>query len=94
MDLAAGATMAEQGRAIIALPSTAVGGTRSRIAPILQSGAGVVTTRAHVDTVVTEFGIAELHGRTLGERAQALIAIAHPSFRDELTAAAAQLGWA
>ena len=50
--------------------------------------AGVVTTRGHVQTVVTEWGIAELHGRSLGERARALIAIAHPDFRDELTAAA------
>lgn len=94
MDFVRGAAMAEEGRAIIALRSTALGGARSRITPLLQSGAGVVTTRAHVDTVVTELGIAELHGKTLGERAEALIAIAHPRFRDELRKAAAQFGWA
>jgi 4-hydroxybutyrate CoA-transferase len=84
MDFIRGAALAPQGRAIIALPSTAAGGTVSRISPMLQEGAGVVTTRAHVRTVVTEYGVAELHGRTVGERARALIAIAHPDFRDEL----------
>ena len=68
-----------EGRAIIALPSTAAKGTVSRIAPMLQEGAGVVTTRAHVQTVVTEYGVAELHGRTIAERATALIGIA-PDF--------------
>ena len=77
-----------EGRAIIALPSTAAGGTASRIAPTLKEGAGVVTTRAHVRTVVTEYGVAELLGRSLRERAAALIAIAHPDFRDELRAKA------
>ncbi len=85
MDFIRGAALATQGRAIIALPATASGGTISRIAPTIREGAGVVTTRAHVRTVVTEYGIAELHGRTVGERARALIAIAHPDFRDELT---------
>jgi 4-hydroxybutyrate CoA-transferase len=88
MDFVRGAALAEDGRAIIALPSTCRGGTQSRIVPLLQEGAGVVTTRAHVQTVVTEWGVAELHGRSIAERARALISIAHPDFRDDLTAAA------
>ncbi len=87
MDFIRGAALAPEGRAIIALPSTAAGGTVSRIAATLQPGAGVVTTRAHVRTVVTEYGVAELFGKSLDERAKALIAIAHPDFRDELRAA-------
>jgi hypothetical protein len=70
---------------IIALPSTAKNGTISRIAPILDPGAGVVTSRADVHYVVTEHGVAYLHGKTLRQRAEALIAIADPKFRDELT---------
>jgi acyl-CoA hydrolase len=88
MDFIRGAALAEEGRAIIALPSTATGGTASRIVPSLREGAGVVTTRAHVRTVVTEWGVAELFGASLAERAHALIAIAHPDFRDELRSAA------
>jgi len=88
MDFIRGAALASEGRAIIALPATAAGGSVSRIVPFLAEGAGVVTTRAHVRTVVTEFGIAELYGRSIRERAQALIGIAHPDFRDELTAQA------
>ncbi|HEX2883930.1 MAG TPA: acetyl-CoA hydrolase/transferase C-terminal domain-containing protein [Candidatus Limnocylindria bacterium] len=84
MDFIRGAALAEEGRAIIALPSTAAGGTVSRIAPVLSEGAGVVTSRAHVRTVVTEYGVAELFGRSVRERAAALISIAHPDFRDEL----------
>jgi 4-hydroxybutyrate CoA-transferase len=91
MDFIRGAALAEEGRAIIALPSTAAGGTASRIVSSLREGAGVVTTRAHVRTVVTEWGVAELFGRSLAERAHALIAIAHPDFRDELERAAHQL---
>jgi acyl-CoA hydrolase len=86
VDFLRGAALAEEGQAIIALPATACGGTRSRIAATLQPGAGVVTTRAHVHTVVTEYGVAQLHGRGTAERARALIAIAAPQFRDELTA--------
>ena len=88
MDFMRGAGLATEGRAIIALPSTAAGGAASRIVPFLQEGAGVITTRGHVRTVVTEWGVAELFGKTLGERARALIGIAHPDYRDELTSAA------
>ncbi len=88
MDFIRGAALAEEGRAIIALPSTAAGGTRSRITATLAPGAGVVTTRAHVRTVVTEWGIAELFGKSVAERALALIDIAHPDFRDRLRAEA------
>lgn len=88
MDFIRGAALAEEGRSIIALPSTAAGGTISRITPTLRAGAGVVTTRAHVRTVVTEYGVTDLLGRSLRERAEALIAIAHPDFRDELRARA------
>jgi 4-hydroxybutyrate CoA-transferase len=84
MDFLRGAALAEEGRAIIALPATAQKGECSRIVPTLRQGAGVVTTRAHVQTVVTEFGVAELHGRSISERARALIAVAAPQFRDEL----------
>lgn len=88
MDFIRGAALAPEGRAIIALPSTAAGGRISRITPFLAEGSGVVTTRAHVRTVVTEWGVAELHGKSIRERALELIAIAHPDFRDELTAQA------
>ncbi|HEY7522325.1 MAG TPA: acetyl-CoA hydrolase/transferase C-terminal domain-containing protein [Candidatus Limnocylindrales bacterium] len=88
MDFIRGAALAEHGQAIIALPSTAAGGKASRITPFLHEGAGVVTTRAHVRTVVTEYGVAELFGRSIAERARALIGIAHPDFRDELTSQA------
>ncbi len=91
MDFIRGAALASEGRAIIALPSTAAGGTVSRIVPAIKEGAGVVTTRAHVRTVATEWGVAELFGRSLRERAEALIAIAHPDHRDSLAAAARQL---
>ena len=84
MDFVRGATLASEGQAIMALPATAQGGARSRIVASIQEGAGVVTTRAHARTVVTEHGVAELWGRSLRERAKALIAIADPAFRDEL----------
>ena len=84
-DFIRGAALAPEGRAIIALPSTAKDGAVSRIVPFLAEGAGVVTTRGHVRTVVTEWGVAELFGKSIRERAQALIEIAHPDFRDELT---------
>jgi 4-hydroxybutyrate CoA-transferase len=86
MDFVRGAALASEGRAIIALPSTAAGGSVSRISSSLKEGAGIVTTRAHVRTVVTEWGVAELFGKSTRERAEALIAIAHPDFRDQLAA--------
>ena len=88
MDFIRGAALATEGRAIIALPSTAAGGSTSRITPALKEGAGIVTTRAHVRTVVTEWGVAELFGKSVRERATALISIAHPDFRDALAAEA------
>ncbi len=91
MDFIRGAALAAEGRSIIALPSTAAGGTVSRIGARLREGAGVVTTRAHVRTVVTEWGVAELFGKSLRERAEALIAIAHPDFRPDLVAEARRL---
>lgn len=84
MDFIRGAALSREGKPIIALPSTAVRGTVSRIVPELAPGAGVVTTRGHVHWVVTEYGAVNLHGLTLNERADALISIAHPHFRAEL----------
>jgi acyl-CoA hydrolase len=92
MDFVRGAALAPEGRAIIALPSTARHGAQSRITSIVAPGAGVVTTRAHVRTIVTEWGVAELFGRSLRERAAALIGIAHPDHRDRLRSEAHQLG--
>jgi acetyl-CoA hydrolase len=91
VDFIRGAARAEEGRPIIALPSTARGGSLSRITAVLDSGAGVVTSRYDVHYVVTEYGVAQLAGRTLAQRARALIGIAHPSFRDSLTEAARKL---
>lgn len=87
-DFIRGAALAPNGKPIIALPSTAKDGTKSRIVAHLDEGAGVVTTRGDVHYVVTEYGVAYLHGKTLRERAVALIQIAHPKFREELIAAA------
>ncbi|HET7029479.1 MAG TPA: acetyl-CoA hydrolase/transferase C-terminal domain-containing protein [Candidatus Limnocylindrales bacterium] len=84
MDFIRGAALAEHGRAIIALPATAADGRFSRIVSHLKPGAGVVTTRAHVRTIVTEFGVAELFGKSIRERVDALIGIAHPDHRDRL----------
>ena len=84
VDFIRGAARSKGGVPIIALPSTAKNGTVSRIATVLEPGAGVVTSRADVHYVVTEHGIAYLHGKTLRERAEALIAIAEPRFRGEL----------
>ena len=92
VDFIRGAARSKGGKPIIALPSTAKNGTVSRIVWELQPGAGVVTSRNDVHYVVTEFGTAYLHGKTIRERVNALIAIAHPKFRDQLEAAARQLG--
>jgi acetyl-CoA hydrolase len=88
VDFVRGAARSKGGKPVIALPSTARSGTVSRIVDTLAEGAGVVTTRADVHYVVTEHGIARLYGKCLRERAQELIAIAHPDFRSELRAAA------
>ena len=84
VDFLRGAAKAEGGKPIITLPSTAKGGTISRIVPHLDEGAGVTDTRADVHYVVTEYGIANLHYKNVRERARMLINIAHPKFRDEL----------
>jgi acyl-CoA hydrolase len=84
LDFIRGAGRSRGGKPIIALPSTARGGAVSRIVPVLDAGAGVVDTRADVRYVVTEHGVAYLRGKTLRQRAEALISIADPKFRDEL----------
>lgn len=88
LDFIRGAAYSKGGKPVIALPSTAKNGTLSRIVPVLKPGAGVVTTRADVHYVVTEYGVAHLFGKSLRERAEALIQITHPAFRDELERAA------
>jgi 4-hydroxybutyrate CoA-transferase len=89
-DFIRGAALAPGGRPIIALPATALGGKLSRITGHLKPGAMVTLTQAHLHYVVTEYGIADLYGKNLRERAQALINIAAPQFRDELYAFAAE----
>lgn len=89
MDFIRGASLSEGGKPIIALPSTTNRG-ESRLVPFLKQGAGVVTTRAHVHYVVTEYGIADLYGKNLRQRAAALISIAHPNHRAWLEEAAFQ----
>lgn len=84
VDFLRGASRSKGGKPIIALSSTAKGGTLSRIVPTLTAGAGVVTSRGLVRYVVTEYGVAYLHGKSIRERAKALIEIAHPKFREEL----------
>jgi acyl-CoA hydrolase len=84
MDFIRGSALSMGGKPIIALPSTAARGTVSRIAPALKPGSGVVTTRGHVHWIVTEYGAVNLFGLSLRQRAEALISIAHPDFRQEL----------
>ncbi|MDI1338066.1 MAG: acetyl-CoA hydrolase/transferase C-terminal domain-containing protein [Lacunisphaera sp.] len=91
MDFIRGAALSPGGKPIIALPSRAMGGKVSRIVSQLSPGAGVVTTRGHVHWVVTEYGAVNLHGRTLRERGEALISIAHPDFRAGLRSELANL---
>ncbi len=96
LDFVYGASRSKGGVPVIALPSTATlrnGTVISKIAAMLKHGAGVVTSRNHVRFVVTEFGVAELYGKTIRQRAQALIQIAHPQFREELTAQAKELNY-
>ncbi len=84
VDFIRGASRSKRGKPIIAISSTAKNGTISRIVPMLSPGAGVVTSRGLIRSVVTEHGVAYLHGKTIRERAQALIEIADPKFREEL----------
>jgi acyl-CoA hydrolase len=88
LDFIRGASEAPNGKPIIVLPSTTSDEKISRIVPVLKPGAGVVTTRADVHYVVTEYGVAYLFGKTIQERAKALISVAHPKFREELEKAA------
>lgn len=90
-DFMRGAALAEGGKPILAIPSTAAGGNVSRIAGHLRPGAMLTLIQGNLYYVVTEYGIADLHGKNLRQRAEALIAIAHPAFRDELTAFARRL---
>ncbi len=84
VDFVRGANMSKGGKTIMAMPSTAAKGKVSKIVPLIDEGASVTTSRYDVNYVVTEYGIAQLKGKTLRERAQALITIAHPDFRPEL----------
>lgn len=96
LDFVYGASRSKGGKPIIAMPSTTVGkdGTLiSKIVATLKPGAGVVTTRNHVHYVVTEYGVADLYGKSIRQRAHALINIAHPDFRDELRRQAKELNW-
>jgi acyl-CoA hydrolase len=88
VDFIRGAAGSRGGKAIIAMPSTAKGGTLSRIQPTLEEGAGIVTSRGDVHYVVTEYGVADLWGKNIRQRAVSLIEIAHPDFRSELLSAA------
>jgi len=94
LDFIYGSSMSEDGLPIIALPSTSTlrdGTTLSRIVPTLKPGAGITTSRNHVHHVVTEYGMVDLYGKSIRQRTQLLISIAHPDFRDELTYQAREL---
>ncbi|MBI3943290.1 MAG: acetyl-CoA hydrolase/transferase family protein [Chloroflexi bacterium] len=93
VDFIRGAARSKGGKPIIALPSTAKDDTISRIVPSLKKGAGVVTSRGDIHYVITEYGVAYLHGRTVRQRVEALISIAHPAFRENLRDEAHELGY-
>lgn len=93
VDFIRGAARSRGGRPVITLCSTAKNGTVSRIVPQIKEGAGVVTTRADVHYVVTEYGVVNLHGKNVRQRAEALIQIAHPKFREELSEQMRRMGW-
>jgi acyl-CoA hydrolase/RimJ/RimL family protein N-acetyltransferase len=91
VDFIRGAKRSQGGKAIICIPSTALDGTISRVVPQLSEGAGVVTTRGDVDVIITEYGLANMHGKTIRERVLSLIAIANPKFRNDLLDAAKRM---
>jgi acetyl-CoA hydrolase len=94
LDFVYGASRSKGGVPVIALPSTNTlrdGTVISKITPLLKHGAGVVTTRNHVRYIVTEYGVADLYGKTIRERATQLINIAHPDFRNDLKKQAQEL---
>ncbi len=93
VDFLRGANYSKGGKAIIVLPSTTLDGKKSRIVPELTEGGGVVTTRGGAQYIVTEYGVAYLHGKSIRERALALIGISHPDFREELMRSAQQLNY-
>jgi acyl-CoA hydrolase len=93
VDFLRGAARSKGGKPIIAISSVAKNHRISRIVPVLSPGAGVVTSRGLVRYVVTEHGVAYLHGKSIRERAEALIEIAHPKFRDELYEYCEQTKW-
>jgi acetyl-CoA hydrolase len=96
LDFIFGSSRSKGGVPIIALPSTSTlrdGSIVSKIVPMLKPGAGVVTSRNHVHYVVTEFGAAALYGKTVRQRTEALIKIAHPQFRAEITEQARELNY-
>jgi acyl-CoA hydrolase len=92
-DFARGAMFSPQGQGFVVLPSTAAGGEVSRVRPTLTPGSVVTTLKNTVDHVVTEYGVADMRGRSISERARQLIAVAHPRFRDELEAEGKALGY-
>jgi acyl-CoA hydrolase len=92
-DFARGAMFSPGGRAFVVLPSTALGGTVSRIQATLTPGSVVTTLKNTVDHVVTEFGVADMRGRTISQRATALIGVAHPDHRDDLSRRARELSY-
>ena len=93
VDFVRGSAMSRRGKSIMVLPSTTEDGKSSRIVPYLSPGSGVVVTRGDIHYVVTEYGIAYVHGKSIRERALMLINIAHPDFRDELLEAARKQGY-
>lgn len=93
LDFMRGAARSRGGKPVIAITSTARDGTVSRIVSQIKGGAGVVTTRADMHYVVTEYGVAYLHGKNVRQRAEALIEIAHPKFREELSERLRETGW-
>ena len=93
VDFVRGCSRAPEGKSIIALPATAAGGKISRIVSVPDEGAAVTTSRNDVHYVVTEYGIANLRGKTLRQRARELIAVAHPDFRKDLEKAMKDRNW-